>query len=68
MTGASTRRHITTRAEDIDKFNRDRRNRNAIIFFGLLGLTFSIYGYCISRVKQDNFSDVDKDGNLRTKI
>jgi len=68
QTMRTLQRRITTRADDIEQFYKKRRNRNWLLFAGLLAGGFGIYGYCISRVKQDTFSDVDAAGNLREKV
>jgi len=38
------------------------------MFLGLFGFIGAVYAYVIAKVGQEEFSDVDKQGNLRVKI
>ncbi len=52
---------ITTR------LTAQRRSRNMISLAILGAAVMGIFGLAISRVKQDDFSDLDEKGNVKTK-
>ena len=50
------------------RFVKQRSRRNVAMFLGLFGFIGAVYAYVIAKVGQEEFSDVDKQGNLRVKI
>eukprot|EP01129_Flabellula_baltica_P005069 TRINITY_DN1808_c0_g1_i2.p2 TRINITY_DN1808_c0_g1~~TRINITY_DN1808_c0_g1_i2.p2 ORF type:complete len:121 (+),score=17.00 TRINITY_DN1808_c0_g1_i2:19-381(+) len=54
--------------ESVAQFYRERRTKNVLMFLALILFAGGAYAYTIYSVSQDDFSDVDDEGNVRVKI
>ena len=63
-----TRAYATNPLSAKDELARSRRIKNNVFGLGLLSFILGVYYYSIAKVSQDDFADVDAEGNLRAKI
>lgn len=63
----SFKRLLSIKEKEVGWKSRQKK-LNIVALLGLTGFTFWIYFYCIRVVKQDTFEDVDRHGNVSTKI